>query len=210
MDGFAAHGGRDVVSTTFDAKRGRYVVDGKPVGAAQLVDMADVEIEAAQAEIDDETRGRELVTAAAIAAWLLLMGGAVTDIFIRLYALGRGGLAQMDDDDWQAVGGLIERQKQYLNGLESDLKAGRVSVAQAAARAVMYMAAARAAFESARAVAAERAKKTEEKWVITPGENCGGCVDNAGQGWVSIGTLPMPGAGTTPCRSNCRCYKVYR
>jgi hypothetical protein len=172
--------------------------------------MADAEIEAAQAEVEDDTRGRDLVTAAVIAAWLLFMGGAVTDIFIRLYALGRGGLAQMEDDDWQAVGGLIERQKQYLKGLENDLKAGRVSVAQAAARAAMYMAAARSAFESARAVAAERAQKTEEKWVITPGENCSGCLGNAERGWVAIGTLPMPGAGTTPCRSNCRCYKVYR
>ena len=194
------------MTITFNPKRGRYSDNGKAVSVDELVAVADAEIDAAlppkpPAEGTGDGKAAE---------WIAAVGVLMTDLFIRLYALGRGGLEQMEDDDWQAVGGMVERQKQYLAGFESDLKAGGVSAAQAVARAALYMAAARGAFESARAVAAERAKKTEERWVITPGENCTGCVANAGLGWVSLGTLPMPGAGATPCRSNCRCHKEYR
>lgn len=195
---------------TFDLKRGVYRDHGKSVSDDELTAVVDDEIEASQAEIEDETDGQDLTTAAAIAALLLLLGGVVESLFVRLYVIGRGGLAQMEDDDWQAVGGMVTEQKRYLGGLESDLKAGRTSSAEAAARALLYAAAARRAFGSGRAVAAERAGKRQERWVISPGENCSGCLAYAGQGWVSIGTLPTPAAGATPCRANCRCHKIYK
>lgn len=64
---------------------------------------------------------------------------------IRQYALGRGGLAQMRQEDWGSVGGMLADQYRYLGPFSEEI--GNLSEAQIAARAAMYIRSSREAYE---------------------------------------------------------------
>ncbi|MGE3267180.1 MAG: hypothetical protein AB7P40_00435 [Chloroflexota bacterium] len=111
--------------------------------------------------------------------WEAEMTQAVRETFSAQYALGRGGLNAMTAADWLAADDLVQAQRQYLRGFAQDIAAGKLSAAQITARAKLYYGASTAAYERGRAAA----------WGVRPPH--------------------VPGDGSTPCLSQCKCYLTY-
>jgi hypothetical protein len=109
--------------------------------------------------------------------WTLAMRQEVKDSFIHQYMLGHGGRNTMTQSDWGKLGHDIRDQYQYLNRFSDEIRAGRYTESQIAARSRMYMEASSQSFEKAKV---------------------------ASRG---IPDLPdYPGSGRTECMTNCKCY----
>lgn len=195
----------------FDPTLGAYVIAGSGVVLSALA------LQRIAAESRERTAAQVAREAGRFAAGVLTaaaLGEVVRRLYIgeaiRQYTLGRGGLAAMLAEDWQALGALARVQFRYLDAALLALERGTISAAMLAGRTPMYLGATHRALEAGRAVAAQLAGMDLERRVLSPADHCADCIDLAGQGWQTLGTLPEPGDGSTACRSNCRCYKVYK
>lgn len=111
--------------------------------------------------------------------WEAEMTQSLRELFTAQFAFGRGGLNAMTADDYAAADALVEAQRAYLRAFAEDVAAGKLSEAQIASRAKLYHGSSTQAYEHGRAAA--------------------------------FGVQPphVPGDGSTPCKSNCRCYLTY-
>lgn len=139
--------------------------------------------------------------------------GELKNLYNASSALARGGWSQMDAASFGRNGQILRGEYGHLAGFAQDIAAGRVSEAQAAARAKLYVGKAYSRYWSEDALQ-RRASGAyrEERWNDT-GDNreCHDCERLAGQGWVPIGSLgTVPGAGDTDCGGACRCEIEYR
>ena len=127
-------------------------------------------------------------------------------------ALARGGWLQMDAAAFGRNGQLLRQEYVYLRQFSADLASGNVTVAQARARAAMYIGRAFSRFNSEDQTMQVKYGKTEVLWVDTQGPNeCNRCPELAAMGWVPIGAHgTVPGAGDTPCGGHCACLLEYR
>lgn len=123
-------------------------------------------------------------------------------------ALGRGGFQRMTAVEYGRNGATLRDEYQYLRGFAQDIADGKLTVAQAEARARLYggKAYSRYTDEDAR-LRRESGEFTEEKWGPTRGDDqvCGDCSGFAAMGWQPLGTFPSPGDGSTACLGACRC-----
>lgn len=119
-----------------------------------------------------------------VGEWEAAMREEIKTAYIEQYLLGRGGLGQMTQADWGSIGGMLgSDQYRFLNRFAAEIAAGELSEAQIIARARMYIASSKEAFERANA----RARGV-------PGEQ-----------------LPAyPGDGSTICLTNCKCFWNHR
>jgi len=116
-----------------------------------------------------------------VGQWQSAMRQAVKTQYVNQYIAGRGGLAQMTQRDWGALGRMLRDQYGYLDGFAEDVAAGRVSEAQLRDRAKLYIDAAHEAFERGRAEA------------------------------FGLPTLPAyPADGQTSCITRCRCNWIIK
>lgn len=76
----------------------------------------------------------------------------VSEIVTTAYVTAAGGASRLSDKALEDLGRMIGKQEEYINGFADDLRAGKLSPAQAVARARKYAPAATEAFERGRAV----------------------------------------------------------
>lgn len=114
--------------------------------------------------------------------WKQRMREEIKGEYLRQYMLGRGGRSQMQRADWSSIGGMLAEQYKYLDRFADEIAAGKLSEAQIAMRAKMYIESAREGYERGRT------------------RSLG----------IPIGALPTyPAAGSTPCLTNCKCTWEY-
>jgi hypothetical protein len=157
----------------FDATANRYrdPKTGRFIGRARMLALRDTFVEAAKETV------AELAARVAQPGWLEAMREQLKQVYIDQYCLGRGGRNAMTPSDWGRVGNMLREQYKYLNDFAADIVAGKLSEAQIAARARLYMASSRQAFEKGKTYGA------------------------------GIPPLPAyPADGSTACKSNCACY----
>jgi hypothetical protein len=142
------------------------------------------------------------------ATWKAAMREEIKGEYILQYLLGRGGRGSMGPADWGRVGRQLRDQYQYLDQFAKE--AAGLSEKQIAARAKMYVSAAREAFDKGQQVANKQAGMDQELWVLGDAEHCPDCVAYAGEGWQEIGYFPVVASGATVCLTNCACHKEYR
>lgn len=109
-------------------------------------------------------------------AWQTDMRSLVEETQVGAFMLGRGGINVMGDTETSVLADIVKSQFTYLSVFAAQLLAGQLSVAQAKARADLYMSAASYGFSRGRALAYDD--------LDLPG---------------------YPGDGGTPCLGNCRC-----
>jgi hypothetical protein len=147
------------------------VKTGQFIGRAKMLAMRDEFVENAKA------RAAELATRVAQPGWQQAMRDLIRETYIDQYAMARGGRNNMTQSDWGRIGQMCREQYKYLRDFAADIVAGKLSEAQIAARAKLYMASSRQAFEKGKTYGA------------------------------GIPPLPAyPGDGSTACKSNCLCY----
>ena len=64
---------------------------------------------------------------------------AIKNEHLAQYMVGRGGKAQMTPRDYGIIGAILKEQYRYLDGFAADLAAGKLTPAQAIARARLYI-----------------------------------------------------------------------
>jgi hypothetical protein len=128
-------------------------------------------------------------------------------------ALARGGWSQMDAASFGRNGQLLRQEYGWLSGFAQDIADGKLTAAQAAARAKLYSGKAYSRFWAEDQLLKQAAGQvTEERWNDTgDARECSRCEQLASMGWVPIGGHgTVPGAGDTPCGGACRCDLEYR
>lgn len=131
-------------------------------------------------------------------------------------ALAVGGYNKMTAVEWGRNGQILREEYRYLAGFAQDIADGKLTPAQADARARLYAGKAYSRFWAENSLVQVRAGFAEEQWVTAADERvCHdgerlGCNELGQLGWVIIDTLPNPGDGSTECLGACRCEKEYR
>lgn len=124
------------------------------------------------------------------------------------WAFGRGGRNVMTPRDWGAVGRAVREQYRWLGGFASDLADGKLSPAQATARAQLYASASTYAFARGQAASysglrlpvypadggteckanckcrweiSDEPERWVARWRLGAAEHCSGCLDRAGR-----------------------------
>ena len=186
----------------------RYVRAGRPVPAETVHQGVETVIQASGQRM--RALGARLVAGqSSLAEWQQAMAAEMRALHVATATAAHGGTAQMSPADYGWVGQRVRDQYGYLRDFAQQLASGRQPLGgTVASRAALYAEAARGSFEDMGARDQRRGGATQERWLRRASESCGGCVDRAGQGWADIGTLP--GWGSMPCRSRCKCAREYR
>jgi hypothetical protein len=132
-------------------------------------------------------------------------------------ALAVGGYSRMTFAEYGRNGQILRQEYRYLAGFAQDIADGKLSVAQAEARARLYAGKAYSRYWDEISRVYQRSGAGEERWVTAAdelvchdGKDRMGCAELGQRGWVPIGTLPNPGDGSTTCLGACRCHKEFR
>jgi hypothetical protein len=158
-----------------------------------------------------ENRLGELVTALHekridASTWQSVMRDELRRLHSQNAALGAGGWDRMDFRAWGRVGGYLAGDYTRLTNLAQDIADGKVSLPQALNRVDGYVISARRNFfEADRDAMFRSGRAFEERRRLGSSEHCAGCVDYAAMGYQPLGVLPIPGDGSTECKSWCKC-----
>ena len=139
------------------------------------------------------------------------MTGELRSLYNSTSALGAGGWNQLGPAEWGRNGQILKGEYTHLAGFAQDIADGKLTEAQAAARATLYSGKGYSRFWDEDARRQQDGGMDTERWEDTglPGE-CGDCAKLAAKGTVPIGTLGcVPGDGSTECGGHCRCEIVY-
>jgi hypothetical protein len=141
--------------------------------------------------------------------WRNMMQDTVRNVHLMSRATARGGWASLGQADLDEVSQSILQEAGFLDRLAWKIASGEQPLdGNFRQYSEMYAWAGLESFYEAMSDSMDAAGFTEERNVITPGENCDGCLAETARGWVPIGTLKPIGQRT--CRRNCRCKKEFR
>jgi hypothetical protein len=193
------------------AKRYRSGDSGRFMPKAQVVALRDAVIEASAREAESLAR-RVAAGEITPAAFREGMRTAIRNSYGANAIFGRGGVNAMTPADFGRLGATLRRQYGFLDRFVLELEAGRVSTAQAANRAKMYVDGGAKAFEQGRAAA----WGIDGQLPLYPGDNCDGN-DRCRCSWVLVrkedvieATWTLGGADPCgPCQANAARYNPY-
>lgn len=141
-------------------------------------------------------------------------------------AMAAVGSHRPSDEELDVAARRVDREAKFFARFRADLRrpdgmailqpiragvaTARKASAEFVARARMY---ADALFGTGEEVFRERMRRAgldQVLWVLSGGveRHCGGCPAQAARGWVPIDDSPPH--GSQPCRSRCRCYRLFR
>lgn len=141
--------------------------------------------------------------------WQRAFAGQLKTLYLQSAALGAGGWDRLGFADFGRTGGYLKAEYRRLTGFAQAVIDGKLSEAQALARARMYAGKAAGMYWSTETAAMIKAGKTEERRVLGVAEHCDPCVDMANEGWQPIGHFEEPGTHAD-CWGHCQCGKEYR
>ena len=143
-----------------------------------------------------------------VATWERQTAEALRGLAVYQYALGIGGIKQMDWKDHSLINSQLNLEYQYLRRFSLDILRGDLSEAQIRARIQMYYNKGNHFREQGRLEGHKRNGYLWERRVLAAHHSCDDCIRYNGMGWAQIGTLPNPGE-SCQCKSNCKCVKYY-
>jgi hypothetical protein len=188
---------------TFDPRTGRYRDEaGRFVPdrlVREAVDRVTDEASARLAALSDRLAAQEI----ALSTWQSSAMVIVKDAHLAAGIAAHGGISQMDQQTYGAIGRQIRDEYQYLQHFAEAIANGSQPMTGVVARAQQYGQAARSTFEGIRARDDLLRGMDEERNILHASESCQQCRDLAALGWVPIGSLPPVGGRI--CRSNDRC-----
>ena len=145
------------------------------------------------------------------AVWQEQMRSELRRQVLSQTALGSGGWDRISQAGYGRAGADLRQLYARVSGTAADIADGKVTMAQATARANEYAGHARSHFYTAeREVAQPSAPNMmfiERRLLGGGGKTCADCVNFYNAGWQHEGLLPPPGADSV-CGGNCRCSMV--
>lgn len=130
---------------------------------------------------------------------------------IRSTILGSGGRSLTSSAAYGSTGRLLREQYQFLSGFARDLADGKLSKAQAIARAASYGPSTKTAFHAAEKIAKRRENFIEAiRDLDAAAKHCSSCLRYSTNGlWIPIEQVVMPGVNCE-CFHYCRCRVRFR
>jgi hypothetical protein len=188
----------------FDRRLGQFRIDGRLVSPETIRRLMNKVSTVARSQI---LRVTELLISGSYSSerWLeemrrILKGG---------HAIAAGmAFGSLDDTDgFLSFQKRYEEEDNYLIGLYAAFAAGVLSFGRLRARSQMYASAIYITWQVATGEQKGGQEYTQAMRIRTAAESCKGCIEYAGR-WIPIGE--MPPIGSLQCRSNCKCFLIYR
>lgn len=162
-----------------------------------------------------------------LAEWQVGVKKIIKDTHLYSIALARGGWDRLTPSDYGRVGQQVRFHYDHLDAFRADLEVGIPLDGRYLRRTESYAQGSRALFHQIERLEMTDAGAVEERNVLAPiaaERHCGQCPNLTGtalggtglslggsaatDGWVPMGTLPLPGRRT--CLSNCFCELEFR
>lgn len=185
--------------------RYRNTATGKYIGQKQMTELRDQFVEAKRESV--QILAAELANGTkSIQEFELAFRREIKTVFLDQYVLGKGGRGNMTQSDFGTVGYLVKQQYQYAHDFALDIASGKLSQAQIAQRAGLYMDSSTQSFErgkgasygltlpehpgdgnaqcKSRCKCRWEIKETDDAWecswrLNSAAEHCSSCVDNS-------------------------------
>ncbi len=188
------------------SRRYRNTDTGRYLSNTQMLGLRDTFSERQAAKV--RALSDRVVNGVTVAEWERDMRAIIRNSTVDQYVLGRGGRNAMTQADWGRVGRMVREQYKYASGFAQDIADGKLSAAQIAARAQLYMASSTHAYERGRGASFKGLKlpqypadgsqvckanckcswsiddmedRYECTWTLGVADHCSTCVSNAGQ-----------------------------
>jgi hypothetical protein len=196
---------------SYDPRALRYknLKNGRFVSAKEVRDAVDTVIDKEALRL--QSIAQQLVDGKInLPEWQIQTSAALKNLHVAMGLAAGGGLNNISSSDLGYIASQVKEQYKYLRGFALQIKRGEQKLdASLVARSGSYAQSARGTYES---VLQRRAKgaglKQERSMLDSSALHCSPCVNEAGKGWVSVGSL-IP-IGQRSCLWNCRCYMLYR
>jgi len=195
---------------TWSHEAGRYrsSATGQFVARRRIAELLDAQINSASA------RYAELTTAfyegrVSSTVWVEQMRTEQRRLTLQNEALGAGGWDRLGPTQWGRAGRDLRDQYAKIAGTAQDIVDGKITLAQALARANEYAGATRAHFYQAESETVQRSASNmiviERRVLGSGGKTCKDCVEFYEMGWQIMGVLPPP-CKDSICGGNCKCH----
>jgi len=197
---------------TFDQDSARYRSSetGRFVARADILGLLEATTVAAEKQISTLTTA-VMEGRIAPSVWQEQMRSEVKNQVIQQVALGSGGFDRISQQSYGRAGADLRELYAKISGTARDIAEGKISAAQAQARANEYAGHARSHFYSAEREKVQPSAPNkvfiERRLLGGGGATCGDCVNFYDAGWQPFNVLPEPGTDSV-CRGNCRCSLV--
>jgi len=196
---------------TFSRSTARYhdTTTGRFVARSRITDLLEQNVAGAEDRMAQIVQG---VFAKEIEAGYAqtLMRDELRRLTLQNAALGKGGLDQLTFRDYGRAGIQLRDSYARMTNMLQGIERGEVTLPQALRRIEGYTLEARNQFFAAqRDAAMQTGRMMEHRRVLHAKESCVSCVDYAAQGWVPLGTLPLPGQ-LSECGKYCACTEEVR
>jgi hypothetical protein len=120
-----------------------------------------------------------------------------------------GGEDEMTDEEWHRADSRVRDEQGFWDTFAAGVFVGSVQMdGRIESRTALYGQAVYSTYENSVRQREQRAGAEQERRILTSGNSCATCQDQAGLGWSPIGSLNA--LGDSECRSNCRCFFEYR
>ena len=188
----------------FDRRLGQFRIDGRLVSPETIRRLVNQISSIAKSKINRVT---ELLISGSYSSerWLEEMRRILKGGHAIASGLAYGGLD--DTDGFLSFQKRFNEEDDYLIGLFAAFGAGAVSLARLQARAQMYASAIYITWQFSTQEQKGGQEYTEAMRIRTAAESCSGCIQYANR-WLPI--AQMPPIGSLQCRSNCKCFLIYR
>jgi hypothetical protein len=192
----------------YDKRIGQYRSDktGKFVGRKTIVGLMRDQVGGA------EDRFGALTTAyyegkLSAATWIEAMQTEQRRLTLQNAALGAGGWDRLTQAQYGRAGADLRQIYAKISGTARDIADGKITLAQALARANEYVGSAKAHFWEAdreSLQASDTSVVILERRVLHGDESCKDCVEYYDKGWQYMGQLPVP-CQDSVCGGHCKC-----
>jgi hypothetical protein len=195
---------------TFSSGRYRSNVTGRYVARAAILGLLDAQIYGSEARMTDLTTSvmEGLIT---VSVWQEQVRTEVKRQILQQTALGSGGWDQVSQAGYGRAGADLRQLYAQISGTARDIADGKITMAQAQARANEYTGHGRSHFYVAEREtvkpSASNMMLIERRMLGAGGKTCKDCVSFYGQGWQPLGVLPPPGVDSV-CRGHCKCRLI--
>jgi hypothetical protein len=193
-----------------DVGRYRSGATGRFVARRDILGLLESQSNATEARLGDLTNA-VMEGRISPAVWQEEMRTELKRQVLQQTALGSGGWDQVSQAEYGRAGADLRQLYAKISGTAQDIADGKISMAQAQARANEYAGHARSHFYTAeRATVKPSAPNRtilERRMLGGGGKSCPDCVDFYDQGWQPFGLLPPPGSDSV-CGGHCACNLV--
>jgi hypothetical protein len=144
-----------------------------------------------------------------LAEWQIQMAANLKSLHVAMALAANGGIKNSSPGDLGYIGGLVKEQYKFLRDFAKQIKTGEQKLdGTLAARAELYVQAARGTHEKVKDRAAKIGGAMEERSILGLADHCQDCLGEAAKDWSPIGSL-IP-VGERICKARCHCRMEQR